>query len=218
MRASGQRRSAGRGHRRLPIAHNETALSAGSGAEGKHGEEPGPDRKRRGTAAALVSAPGRRLVASLPDSPPGWALGFPRPRGAYCPAPRYVGAVLLGPPRPGCAPGALGFESVSSLCVGAPALAGETPEPCQWPSASCFLVPAAASEPVARCRCLHRLGTPLVETEAHRGGAAEWGRKRSGILRRIVVGVETGLVWGWGLRNRVSQLALSLGRKLGPLE
>lgn len=87
MRASGQPRSAGRGHRRLPIAHNETALSAGSGAEGKHGEEPGPDRKRRGTAAALVSAPGRRLVASLRDSPPGWARGFPPPREAYQPGP-----------------------------------------------------------------------------------------------------------------------------------
>lgn len=87
VRASGQPWSAGRGHRRLPIAHNETALSAGSGAEGKHGEEPGPDRKRRGTAAALVSAPGRRLVASLRDSPPGWARGFPPPRGAYLPGP-----------------------------------------------------------------------------------------------------------------------------------
>lgn len=94
MRASGQRRSAGRGHRRLPIEHNETALSAGSGAEGKHGEEPGRDRKRRGTAAALVSAPGRRLVSSLPDSPPGWARGFPpaprsvsaRPRGTLAPS------------------------------------------------------------------------------------------------------------------------------------
>lgn len=57
-----------------------------------------------------------------------------------------------------------------------------------------------------------------METEAHRGGAAEWGRKRSVILRRIVVGDETGLGRGWGLRNPVSQLALSLGRKLRPLQ
>lgn len=145
-------------------------------------------------------------------------VGSPRPKERICPAPRYVGAVLLRPPRPGYAPGALGFESVSSLCVGAPALVRGTPEPCQWPCASCFLFPTAASWPVARDRLLLRLGTPLEETEAHRGGAAEWGRKRSVILRWIVVGDETGLVWGWGLRNRVSQLALSLGRKPGPLE
>lgn len=34
-----------RGHGRLPIAHNETALSAGSGAEGKHGEGAQPGQK-----------------------------------------------------------------------------------------------------------------------------------------------------------------------------
>lgn len=33
------------GHRRLPIAHNETALSAGSGAEGKHGRGAQPGQK-----------------------------------------------------------------------------------------------------------------------------------------------------------------------------
>lgn len=34
-----------RGQRRLPIAHNETALSAGSGAVGKHGEGTQPGQK-----------------------------------------------------------------------------------------------------------------------------------------------------------------------------
>lgn len=146
---------------------------------------------------AVLSRPsGTRLRAG--------PVGSPRPEERICPGPRYVGAVLLQPPRPGCAPGALGFESVSSLCVGAPALVRGTPEPCQWPGASCFLFPTAASWPVAWDRLLLlRLGTPLVETEARRGGAAEWGRKRSVILRRIVVGDETGLGRGWGLRNRV---------------
>jgi hypothetical protein len=196
-RVSGERGGAqGRGHRRLPIAHNETALSAGSGAEGKHGEGARPGQEEAADRGGGGERSGRLGTASLSDSPLGWvSAGFPgvRRRGRAWHQ-RYVGSILRRPPRPSFGdPGAPGrgrlsfrAESASSLCV---RLCGDrkegiwvkAPVPASWQPgepqdpievAGHFLLPGPHCGFVARSA-----GTPpppgsrRVETEAHHG----WG-------------------------------------------
>lgn len=112
-----------RGHRRLPIAHNETALSAGSGAEGKHGEGAQPGQKEaedRGGGGECLEC---FLPASLPDSPPGWvsgALASFQSRGRTCPE-SYVGSILRRPSCPNCedrgVPRPAGLSSWLRVCI-----------------------------------------------------------------------------------------------------
>lgn len=123
------------GHRRLPIAHNETALSAGSGAEGKHGQGAQPGQKEaedRGGGGECFEPP---LPASLLDSPPGWvSSGLPGLQSRWWARPgSYVGFILLWPLCPNCkdpgAPSPAGTELLGSSLhlhvVSDPARAGE---------------------------------------------------------------------------------------------
>lgn len=167
--------------------------------------EPGRDRKRRGTAAEVVSAPGRLLSASLPDSPPGWVSGgFPRlrSRGRARPG-RNVGSFPRRPPRPSCedrgAPRPAGTELpgssphlhfvsdpagageagtwVEALDPGPLAGRGDPGTPLRRQVTSCFLVPEVASWPGVRGRLLFLCLRPRrVETEADRG----WGDQTGG--------------------------------------
>ena len=86
----------GRGQRRLPIAHNETALSAGSGAEGKHGEGARPGQEEAGGRGgggecswvpfALCPFQTRFRGASPVGSPVSRVEGGPGPRGTLTPS------------------------------------------------------------------------------------------------------------------------------------
>lgn len=124
-----------RGHRRLPIAHNETALSAGSGAEGKHGEGAQPGQKEAEDRGGGGECFEPLLPVSLRDSPPGWVSGgIPglQSRGWARPG-SYVGSILRRPLCPSCedpgAPRPAGTELSGSSphlhVVSDPARAGE---------------------------------------------------------------------------------------------
>lgn len=198
----------GLGHGRLLIAHNETALSAGSGAGGKHGEGARPGQEEaggRGGGGECSRAPFPPV--SLSDSRPGRVLGgfsglhsrgWARPR-------TYVGCILRRPPLPGCevqgTPEPVGTELSGSSprlhFVSDPAGAGEEgiwvealgPSPLSGRGdpgtlsrrqvTSCFLVPAVASWPGLRRRLLFlRLRPKGWKTRQIGGGAVPWGSKR----------------------------------------
>ena len=93
-----------RGHRRLPIAHNETALSAGSRAEGKQRVGAQPGQKEAEDRCGGGECFKRLLPASLPDSPLRLvSCRFPglQTRGRAPPW-SYVGSIHCRSPCPSC--------------------------------------------------------------------------------------------------------------------
>lgn len=116
---SGVRNGAlGRGHRRLPIAHNETALSAGSGAEGKHGEGARPGQEEAGgrggggecSWAPFPLCPSQTRVrgGSPVGSPVSRIEGGPGPRGTLTTS---SAGLLASVPRTRDPPGRRGLSS-----------------------------------------------------------------------------------------------------------
>lgn len=223
-----------RGHGRLPIAHNETALSAGSGAEGKHGGGAQPGQKEaedRGGGGECFKC---FLPASLPDSPPGWVsgglAGF-QSRGRACPE-SYVGSILRRPSCPNCedrgVPRPAGLSSWLRVCIFTlcQTLRAQEKKGFGWRQLAPVLSPAGGtSEPHRRGRSLPASWSPrwfrgreygdafffsasgLERWKLRQIGAEQSDEDRKG---EIAIHNKTKLVWGWRMRAREGSCSCSL--------